>query len=270
GTSSGSGGSSSSSGSGSSSSSRGSGSINSGGVSRGISTGSPGIQTTSTVPSGQMFGGRTVGGGMRNGVYGSRTYGSGYPGNNTTTTGKGTTGRNFPYFFWPLTFGAGTASYVYHSDSEYGRPDNSSRPGGPLYTASFQGQAANETFRVLSDNSTMDSLADSLAQYCAIYIRARSGATPYSGANTSSPKPEEVIQYYRASSVALSLDGYNNSAVFTDDESAPDTPLPPLLNMELLNCLNQSIGAHVPLVGEYSTAADGPGLGNSATRVQVD
>jgi hypothetical protein len=62
---------------------------------------------------------------------------------------------------------------------------------------------------------------------------------------TSGPAPQEV-QYYRASSVALTLDGYNNTAYFLN--STDDTPLPESVDKEFLACLNFTIGAAVPLV----------------------
>jgi hypothetical protein len=45
-----------------------------------------------------------------------RTYGSGYPG----VVGRGTAGRGFPFFFWPIVWpvaaGAGAAAYLSGSD----------------------------------------------------------------------------------------------------------------------------------------------------------
>jgi hypothetical protein len=41
-----------------------------------------------------------------------RTYGSGYPG----VTGRGVSGRGFPFYFWPVVWGsAGGAAYL-HDD----------------------------------------------------------------------------------------------------------------------------------------------------------
>jgi len=83
--------------------------------------------------------------------------------------------------------------------------------------------------------------------------------TPSSSSNTSEwPLPEQVIQWYRASSFALSLDGYNNSAALASNQPAsnsstdytrlPDTPLPEGLNMTFMNCVNYTIGESVPLM----------------------
>ena len=56
------------------------------------------------------------------------------------------------------------------------------------------------------------------------------------------------MQYYHASSVVLTLDGYNDMAVLSDDENASDVLLLTSIDMTLLDCLNQTIGAVVPLV----------------------
>ena len=83
--------------------------------------------------------------------------------------------------------------------------------------------------------------------------------TAYAGAGEGPPQPEQVIQYYRASSVALSLDGYNNSAVFSEDENAANTPIPTNIDTTLLNCMNSTIGSEVPLV-ESGAASLAPGM----------
>jgi len=56
------------------------------------------------------------------------------------------------------------------------------------------------------------------------------------------------VQYYRASSVVLTLDGYNNTAALSNDTNATNTPLPASVNTTFLDCLNQTIGAAVPLI----------------------
>ncbi|KAL0577776.1 hypothetical protein V5O48_004204 [Marasmius crinis-equi] len=269
---------------GSSEGSSGSGS-NSGGGSRGPSistgtgTGSAGGSTpvssessgggpNSTISSGP-FAGRSVGGGTREEVFGSRftdvylrsrQYGSGYPG----VTGPGVAGRGFPYYFWPVIWGnansPGTASYL-HVD-EFGQPDNSSRPGGVMTYATFHtsgnsSNSGNNTYHVLADNTTVTSLFNSISTKCTSSIVVIVSSTntanniailPYNTTSPNATKPENAIQYYRASSVVLTLDEYNNSAVFSNDTNAPDSPLPTNLNMSTLDCLNRTIGESVPLV----------------------
>jgi hypothetical protein len=68
--------------------------------------------------------------------------------------------------------------------------------------------------------------------------------------------PEQAVQYYRASSFVLALNGYNNSASLVsnqpaDNNTAPptiaDTPLPASLNTTFLQCLNFTTAFSLPL-----------------------
>ena len=70
---------------------------------------------------------------------------------------------------------------------------------------------------------------------------------PFNASFQSSLQPNQVVQYYRASSVALTLDEYNNSATFSSNQNTIDTPLPSNIDTTLLNCLNQTIALSVPL-----------------------
>lgn len=74
--------------------------------------------------------------------------------------------------------------------------------------------------------------------------------------NAPSPEiyPEQVVQWYRASSFALSLDTYNNSAASHPFDGDADTPLPTDVNIEFLNCLNTTIGKALPLVDYYPSS----------------
>ncbi|KAL0065015.1 hypothetical protein AAF712_008008 [Marasmius tenuissimus] len=152
---------------GSSSGSRGSISIGSG-PSRSISSGSSGGGPVSTISSG-AFAGRSIGGGNRDQVYGSRQYGSGYPG----VTGAGVAGRGFPFYFWPVTWGgaagAGTAAHYHNHRDEYGRPNNSSRPGGAMTYATFVVDNST-TYHVIADNTTVASLVTTINKKCSSFI----------------------------------------------------------------------------------------------------
>ncbi|KAJ7765329.1 hypothetical protein B0H16DRAFT_416941 [Mycena metata] len=202
-----------------------------------------------TIPSGQLFTGRMEGGATRAQVFGTRTFGSGYPG----ISGRGVANRGFPFYFWPLSFGVGTGTGLYlRSDDEYGHADNSSRPGGAMTSASFQSNSTNSTvFRVLADNTTTESLINDIFANCSGSLASSAAATvpiAYNDNATDPPQPEQIVQYYRASSVALSLDGYNNTAIFQAD-GTPDIPLPSGIDTTLLDCLNQTIGLATPLIG---------------------
>jgi len=123
----------------------------------------------------------------------------------------------------------------------------------------------NVVFRVLADNATIVSLIPDLTANCTTYLSNSSAppndlsknstpfAPPYTFSNVTgpaNPQPEQVIQYYRASTLVLTLDSYNNTATYAAD-GTPDSPLPPLgtKDVALLNCLNATIGSAAPLVG---------------------
>lgn len=67
------------------------------------------------------------------------------------------------------------------------------------------------------------------------------------------------LQYYRASSFALGLAGYNNGQPLnsTDEAAlnAPFTALPSSVNQTYFACLNSTVGAQVPLVAGESDGA---------------
>ncbi|KAG5653451.1 hypothetical protein H0H81_000340 [Sphagnurus paluster] len=207
-----------------------------------------------------MFAGRVAGGGTRNEIYGTKTYGSGYPG----ITGRGVAGRGFPFYFWPLAWGGagaivGGASTQYLRTNEYGQPNNSSRPGGAMAAAVFPSSSTKSVFRVLADNATVTALITDLKANCSSSLDLLGTSTqpsPYGGY----PTPEQVIQYYRASSIALTLDGYNNSAVY-GAEGTPDTPIPSGVDMRLMDCLNQTIGLAAPLLSGAEMRWAAPNLG---------
>ncbi|KAL1749253.1 hypothetical protein HDZ31DRAFT_28000 [Schizophyllum fasciatum] len=213
---------------------------------------------TTKITSG-TFSGRTQGGASRSQVYGSSVYGSGYPG----YAGKGVAGRDFPFYYWPITFGGayGAVHYVEEGRKEYGSPSNSSRPGGVLTKVSFTSASGNTTLWVIADNSTTISLVDEIHDKCASLLSTSTSRLPVAYSDT--PRAESVVQYYRASSVALALDGYNNTAALTDDDKMAATPLPGWRNTDMLRCLNDTIGAAVPLVdadGHNNGAALGAGV----------
>lgn len=119
-------------------------------------------------------------------------------------------------------------------------------------------------FRLLADNATIMSLIPDLTANCSTYLSNSSTppndlsktstpyAPPYTFSNVTgpaNPQPEQVIQYYRASTIALTLDSYNNTATYAI-AGTPDSPLPVLVTRDiaLLECLNFTIGSAAPLV----------------------
>jgi hypothetical protein len=132
-----------------------------------------------------------------------------------------------------------------------------------MTTAVFVSNSSNATtFRILADNATVVDLIADIQSNCTSNLSGSSSTTPstYNDSLTALPQPEQAIQYYRASSVALTLDGYNDTGALGPDGS-PDTPLPSNIDTVLLDCLNQTIGAAVPLVdGGIRWAAPNMGL----------
>jgi len=119
-----------------------------------------------------------------------------------------------------------------------------------MVTAAFQSNGTNgTTFRILADNTTVVDLIADITANCSASLSSSSSTSPapYNDTATLPPQPEQVVQYYRASSIALSLDGYNNTADF-EAEGTPDVPLPSGIDTTLLDCLNQTIGLAAPLI----------------------
>jgi hypothetical protein len=140
--------------------------------------------------------------------------------------------------------------------SQYGYPDNSSRPGGALYYSTYVSQdpSKNGTFHIVADNSTVVDLMAYIQSDCGTFIN--NGSSTFAGSrdpaamtdSLTQPQPESTVQYYRASSIALTLDGYNNTAALSDNETAPATSLPNDYDGYLFACLNSTIGEAALLV----------------------
>jgi hypothetical protein len=132
-----------------------------------------------------------------------------------------------------------------------------------MVEATFLSSTSNTTFHLLADNSTVTSLITAIDSNCTSSNLSSSSsktAVPLNASDPNAPKPEQAVEYYRASSVVLTLDGYNNTAALSDDLNAVDTPLPTNIDTTLLYCLNQTIGVGVPLIdGAGPRWATGPG-----------
>ncbi|KAL5511199.1 hypothetical protein ACEPAH_4414 [Sanghuangporus vaninii] len=200
------------------------------------------------LPSSSSFSGREAGGGDRNTIYGTSHFGSGYP---YGGYGYYVDNRPFPYYFYPVP-----CSHNYYGGDEY--LNATDRPGGNLVTAIVKPSynTSSVTYRLVGDNSSIVAVFDALVANCSV-ANSSSAFSTFTPSNTVWPLPEQVLQYYRASSFALSLDGYNNTAALpanapASNNSKPvemaDTPLPSGLNMTFLSCVNYTVGASVPLV----------------------
>lgn len=120
--------------------------------------------------------------------------------------------------------------------------------------ATFASSTMNSTFHILADNTTVISLVSTITANCSAQLdtsRSTSPSStpwPFNSSDPWSPRPEQAVQYYRASSVVLTLEGYNNSAALSDDINQADDPIPSWTDFNLLYCLNQTIGVSVPLI----------------------
>ena len=115
------------------------------------------------------------------------------------------------------------------------------------------------TFHIVADNSTVTSLIASVRNNCTVSSNSSSSPAPFTG-SASDPLPEQAVQYYRASSVALTLDGYNNTDALAGNETTPP-PLPSGVDTTLLSCLNATIGEAVPLFADSATGLPVPSMG---------
>ncbi|VDB88215.1 unnamed protein product [Peniophora sp. CBMAI 1063] len=199
------------------------------------------------------FKGELLGGGTRTEVYGTSVYGSGYP---TRYHGSG-----LPYYYYPVVWGTvwGTGPVPYptylNRTEEYGQPTNNSRPGGPLMQVTLRSNTTDSTFHFLADNSTVYSLLPIIRANCSAHgnlDNATSSSVPFvyvgNPGNASDPLPTDAVQYYRASSAVLTLEGYNNTIVLSSTPNGTAKSIPSGVDSTLLACLNVTIGFAIPLV----------------------
>jgi len=131
-----------------------------------------------------------------------------------------------------------------------------------MVVAAFQSNSTNTTFRLVSDNTTVTDLIVNIRANCSSSLTSSTAATPspFNESASDAPKPEQAVQYYRASSVALTLDGYNDTAAL-EQEGTPDAALPTNIDAKLMNCLNQTIGLAVPLIDGADVRWATPNMG---------
>ena len=138
-----------------------------------------------------------------------------------------------------------------------------------MVTSTYVSSTQSTRFYLVTDNDTATAMVPILQQNCSSVLNSGVSNTPvpYSISDPNFPRPEETVQYYRASSAALMLEGYNNTAQLSDNTSLPDTPLPSNIDMNLLVCLNETIGAAIPLVDAANPTAWNSGIAGSAYTV---
>ncbi|KZT04515.1 uncharacterized protein LAESUDRAFT_737932 [Laetiporus sulphureus 93-53] len=219
----------------------------------------PGGGKVITIPEGEPYVGRKSGGGTRAGVAGNFEYGSGIPGRSATAVGV--TDVDFPYgyrpFSWQHIQAMDLSSYTqqssrvkYMSDPpvQYGMPENATRPGGPEASANFTDAYSNTTVCILSDNSTVASLIASISANCSLSASSSKTPLPFN-ATSSRPCPEQAIMYYRGSSATMTLVGYNNTNLFSNNTASVMLPLPSWANTSFISCVNETTIAAIPLFG---------------------
>lgn len=114
--------------------------------------------------------------------------------------------------------------------------------------------STNSIFRLLADNTSVSATLDAIQNNCTTFANFKiTNGTAYVGSADGSVQPESAVQYYRASSMALTLDGYNNTAAPSNDTKVLDSPLPKTVDFHLLECLNSTIGLSVPLVDQENS-----------------
>ncbi|TFK46613.1 hypothetical protein OE88DRAFT_1739236 [Heliocybe sulcata] len=196
------------------------------------------------------FAGRQAGGGTRGQVYGTWTYGSGYP---YGSHGPYVSDRPFPYVFWPIPIEPG-----YYGSDEYDDRNGTARPGGHIATATIVGNGfpgTTDIYRIIGDQLSVNAVMDALVTNCTVKNATLESFDPRVYAY---PRPEQIVQWYRASSFGLGLDSYNNTAALPSNMPSSNTSalpsldsatrLPSGLNMTFLACINTTIAASVPLV----------------------
>jgi hypothetical protein len=136
------------------------------------------------------------------------------------------------------------------------------RPGGALGvvkvgtkdTTKWPGVSENEVYEMIGDKESLAFMMADLVDWCHATPQWPRSFNPLSTATTGEdkmPRPENIIQYYRASSFALAYDGYNSSTASTVSSYsyANSSPLPsPIVASPFLQCVNDTIGTALPII----------------------
>ncbi|KAH9478202.1 hypothetical protein JR316_0008655 [Psilocybe cubensis] len=152
------------------------------------------------------------------------------------------------YTFWPLSWPVsndvtpGYAGYLDVQD-KYGDSSNPDRKGGPMTVLFLTADSTN--LAVVADQYTTEQLSLSIAANCTSFVSESflSNVTDSIKTYEGIPRPENVLQYYRSSSIALASSGYINNATYSAP-GTPDTEVPQLFGLQ---CFNQTIGNTAPL-----------------------
>ena len=112
-----------------------------------------------------------------------------------------------------------------------------------------------DIYYFVADNTTVDAVNLLIQTSCSTNNDAV--GVPFDPTLPSELHPELVVQWYRASSAALFLDGYNNTIATSYNAPATNqsalmsvalqTPLPSTINEGFLKCLNDTVIETIPI-----------------------
>jgi hypothetical protein len=218
-----------------------------------------------TLPSGNVFAGREMGGGTREQVPGTARMGSGYPYYVNNPQTRGVYLNPFPFGFWPVYW----YGHGYSEEYGYNRSVADERPGGalsmvnlaPAPGTSWNTSAVNginETYWMVGDQQTVTTMLSLLVdpqgsdQYaCGVQNNT---IQPFNSTDPALPFHfENVMQWYRSSSYALAYTGYNNTYALSPlNETTPldqSTPLPQeQMYSPFLHCINNTLVTAVAIL----------------------
>lgn len=128
-----------------------------------------------------------------------------------------------------------------------------------MMVSAFPSSLTGAIYRLLSDNVTVAELQINIKETCKPFLQDPSAPARFIPSAADAPKPEQAVQYYRASSIVVTLDGYNNTATFLP-EGTPDTSFPGNFDIPLMNCMNETIGSSAPLIDGASMPRVSPSM----------
>ncbi|EUC65124.1 hypothetical protein RSOL_498250 [Rhizoctonia solani AG-3 Rhs1AP] len=114
-----------------------------------------------------------------------------------------------------------------------------------------------EVYRLLGDRDSVAAVFSALREKCSVVGDVLAYDPSSDNSSHTLPRVESIVQYYRASTFALSLDGYINSAAALVTSLLPPTPFPSSINPMLLDCINQTVGTDLPLLDQGFSSLPG-------------
>ncbi|GAA5968404.1 hypothetical protein JCM3765_000448 [Sporobolomyces pararoseus] len=249
-----------------------------------------GSRNTFSIPPGQPFAGRAIGGGLRSGIYSRGGYGSGLPLVAGGAIGAGigyygVSGLGFPYGYWPLYYHP-----HYYGDDEYGPYSNSSRPGGVLVSSSFSPPSLTSSeppqYLVYGDADSVSNVTAALTTDCSATIVVGSTPIQENGSYDSSVNmtllpsisPWNYLAYYRGSSFALYAffqDNHNDSQRLVNyTEPEPTSPIyyfpADQRNQSFESCVNDTLNTWLPIQeAAQASSSSTPGVTSGTGRLET-